>query len=78
MLIIVGVECMMIESAVLKSNRTETAPVNNAWFQPTPTMQMSERVIRPPEWIDWSLVGAGTVVVLYSLTLPKRWGAKGD
>jgi hypothetical protein len=77
MLIIVGVECMLIESAVLVSERVETTQVNNPWFPAPQPMQVSDRVIRPPEWIPWSLVAAGTVVVLYSLTLPRRWGAKG-
>lgn len=77
MLIIVGIECMLIESAVLVSDRTETTPVANAWYIPPQPMQVNNRVIRPPEWIPWSLVAGGTIVVLYSMTLPRRWGAKG-
>jgi hypothetical protein len=26
----------------------------------------------PPEWIPWSLLSTGTVVMLYSFTLPKK------
>jgi hypothetical protein len=77
MLIIVGIECMLIESAVLVPDSTETTQVANAWYLPPQPMQVSNRVIRPPEWIPWSLVAAGTIVVLYSLTIPKRWGSKG-
>lgn len=77
MLIIVGVECMLIESAVLVSDKTEATQVSNAWYMPPQPRQVSNRVVRPPEWIPWSLVAAGTVVVLYSMTLPKRWSMKG-
>jgi hypothetical protein len=26
----------------------------------------------PPEWIPWSLLSTGAVVILYSFTLPKK------
>lgn len=29
----------------------------------------------PPDWMPWSLMSAGAVVMLYSYTLPKKLGA---
>ncbi len=76
MLIIVGVECLLIDSATLASERTETVQVNPGWFQPAQTLEVSNsRVIRPKEWIPWSSLATGAVVLLYSFTLPRRWGS---
>lgn len=78
MLIIVGIECLLIDSATLKSDGPEPVQMtNNSWFQqPAPMQMQATRVVKPPEWIPWSLVASGAVVVLYALTLPARWGAK--
>ncbi len=78
MLIIVGVECLLIDSATLASDRTEVVQVNQGWFQPPQTLEVSNgKVIRPSEWIPWSSLATGAVVLLYSFTLPRRWGATG-
>ncbi len=76
MLAIVGFECLIIESATIVTDRAETVQVSNGWFQPPQTMQVGTRVIRPPDWIPWSLIASGTVVILYALTLPRRWQGK--
>lgn len=76
MLVIVGVECLMIESATLVTDRAETVQVSNGWFQAPQTIQVGTRTIRPPDWIPWSLIASGTVVILYALTLPRRWTGK--
>ena len=55
-----GVEALMLDQAVLK-------PQVRAGQQIAPA-----RVISPPDWAPWSLMGAGAVVVLYSFTIPKR------
>ena len=76
MLIIVGVECLLIDSATFASDHTEVVQVNNGWFQPPTTMEVSGgKVFRPKEWIPWSSLASGAVVLLYAFTLPRRWGA---
>lgn len=76
MMVIVGIECLMIDSATFASEGAETVQVNNSWFGPPETMQIaSQKTIKPAEWIPWSLIASGAVVILYALTLPKRWGA---
>lgn len=79
MLLIVGVELMFVDSATLGSPKTETVQVSNGWFQQPQSVQVANggRVINPPEWMPWSFVFTGAVVVLYSFTLPVRWGNSG-
>ena len=60
---LLGVEALAIEKAVLKK------PV-----QGKPN-QFTQEDLVPPEWAPWSLMGAGSVVALYSFTIPRR--AKG-
>ncbi|RIK79770.1 MAG: hypothetical protein DCC67_10065 [Planctomycetota bacterium] len=55
---ILGVEAIAIDQAVLK--RPEGQPT------------ASQKVVAPPDWAPWSLLGAGAVVVIYSFTIPKR------
>lgn len=76
MLVIVGVECLLIDSATLVSDRPEVVPVSNGWFQQQAMPDMTDHTVRPPEWIPWSLIASGAVVILYAMTLPKRWGVK--
>ncbi len=70
MLVILGVECLLIDSATLASERPMPVPQAPAWFNPEPLFDPN-RIIRPPEWIAWSLLASGAITLLYS----KRWGA---
>ncbi len=60
--VILGVEALAIDKAVLNVNNKANASANGGM----------QRVITPPEWAPWSLMSAGTVVMLYSFTLPNR------
>ncbi len=61
---LLGVESLVVEKAVLK---------------PTPNfVAISSQEIAPPDWAPWSLLGAGTVVLLYSFTVPQRVGGGGS
>jgi len=60
--VILGVEALAIEKAVLNVSSRPSG----AGQQPT------QRVISPPDWAPWSLMSAGTVVMLYSFTIPGR------
>jgi hypothetical protein len=75
MLIIVGIECLLIDSATLSGGQTEAVSISNTWFGPQQIMAIEpQRVVQPPEWIRWSLIASGAVVLLYAMTLPRRWG----
>lgn len=36
-----------------------------AWFNPEPFFDRN-RIVRPPEWIAWSLLASGAITLLYS------------
>lgn len=57
---LLGLQALAIDKAVLKP-RTNSGKV----IAPA-------RDIVPPDWAPWSLLSAGSVVVLYSFTLPRR------
>jgi hypothetical protein len=59
---LLGVQCLLIEKAVLvdRGGSSQAAA--------------AIREIQPAEWAPWSLLAAGTVVMLYSITLPKKLG----
>ena len=73
MLVILGVECLLIDSATLAAERPVPVAQGPAWFNPEPMLDPN-RVVRPAEWIPWSLLATGAVVVLYARTLPQRFG----
>lgn len=75
MLVILGVECLLIDSATLAAERPIPVAQAPTWFAPEQIFDPN-RIIRPPEWIPWSLLASGAVVLLYATTLPKRFGAK--
>lgn len=75
MLVILGVECLIIDSATLAAESPPPA-VEQSWFGPQASLDQS-RIVRPPEWIAWSLLASGAIVLLYAITLPKRWGSGG-
>jgi hypothetical protein len=72
-LCILGLECMVIEKAVLAGEGKAPAaqPVN--FF--APEQRPAAREITPPEWAPWSLLSTGAVIILYSFTLPRRVAA---
>lgn len=64
---ILGVECLLIDKAVLAQRGTEENP-----FARVGTTFSKEREIEPPDWAPWSLMSTGAVTMLYSFTIPKR------
>ena len=54
----------------------ETLRVQQSWFG-AQEIVVAQRVVRPPEWIPWSFIASGAVVLLYAFTLPRRWGGGG-
>jgi len=64
---IVGLECMVLDRAIIVS-KAKAAP----GVPPTATPVLQTRQIVPPDWAAWTLLSAGVVVVLYSFTIPRR------
>lgn len=70
MLIIIGLETLLIDSATVYSAAKQSAV---DFVDPTTTPGKSTRVIKPGEWLPWTSLSVGTIVVLYVYTLPRRW-----
>jgi hypothetical protein len=70
-LLILGVECLLIDSAVLAAGVVDDPmPIQNSSIFGGSTPQMaSNRIFRPAEWIPWSLLASGAVVLLYSVSI---------
>lgn len=71
MTVIVGVECLMIESATVYAAGESSA---RSFVDPTSSPAPLTRTISPGEFLPWALLSGGTIIVLYAFTLPKRWG----
>lgn len=69
-LIIVGLECMVLDSAVFVAGMMDE-PVNvptGGLFNP-PQPVVNNRVFKPSEWFPWSLIACGSITLLYSVSL---------
>lgn len=60
--LLLGAECLAVETVTFKAKTR-----NGQVIEPAKTVQT-------PPWAPWSFMGVGAVVVLYSITLPKRAG----
>jgi hypothetical protein len=68
-----GLECLVLEKAVLAAEKPQEAPAESFdYFSAPPQLTSSKREIVPPEWAPWSLMSTGAVIILYSFTLPRR------
>lgn len=65
---ILGAECLVVEQAEL-TRKAEAASASGFYMPP---VSSGGRVIRPPEWVPWTFMSAGAVVIIYSFTIPKR------
>ena len=74
MLIIMGVESLFIGKVVMAEPKAITT-TDSAWNEPLladPTMV--DREVEPPEWAPFSLLSAGAVLWLYSVSLRRGGG----
>jgi hypothetical protein len=54
---LLGLQALIIEKAVVKVDNAGQA----AW-----------REVIPPDWAPWSMLAGGSIVMLYSFTIPQR------
>jgi hypothetical protein len=68
-MIIVGLECLAIDSAMLSPGVLEDAramgPEGNTWFNSQPALPQG-RIVRPKDWFPWSMLAAGSIVAIYA------------
>lgn len=69
-LVIVGVECLVLDSAVFVAGVMDE-PVSNSsgGLFSAPSPSTGNRVFKPSEWFPWSLIACGSIVLLYSVSL---------
>ena len=67
---ILGLECLVLDEAVLASSNT--GPGSSIAVD-VYTSAGGARQIKTEEWMPWSFLAAGTVIILYSITIPKRF-----
>ncbi len=78
-LLFLGVECRMIESITLTPEFTQFlaertghpwAAVQSTASTVAPSVKPTfKKTFEPPEWIGWSLISMGAVLVLHSLAM---------
>ena len=72
-LIIIGIECLLIDSALLAAGVMDDPTANIAQqagsLFSAPTQQTADRVFKPSESFPWSLLAGGSIVLLYSISL---------
>ena len=72
-LIIMGIECLLIDSAVLVAgvldDPGQQVPQQAGGFFSAPAQNSVDRVFKPSEWFPWSLLATGSIVLLYSISL---------
>lgn len=69
-LVIVGVECLVLDSAVFVAGVMDE-PVNNSGggLFSAASSPGGSRIFKPSEWFPWSLIACGSIVLLYSVSL---------
>jgi hypothetical protein len=68
-LIILGLECLAIDSATFAGPAEEQAAAGGLGGFFASAAPASNRVFRPTEWFPWSMLAIGSIVVLYSISL---------
>lgn len=74
MMIILGLECLMIDSAsVYAAGKSSAANFIDPSIPPAQTT----KIWQPSEALPWGLLSGGAVIILYAVTLPKRFAQGG-
>ena len=73
--IILGLECLVIERAVLGDELGSAGAVaGENLFVDSPFSAAKQRTVTPPEWAPWSLLSVGAVIILYAVSLRPSGG----
>jgi hypothetical protein len=70
-LCILGAECLAVERFEMAGEKALAPPESPATLfgSPPAPLASASRDIEPPEWAPWSFLSAGTVIILYALTI---------
>ncbi len=67
---ILGLECLVVDEAVLAHGTVVSA---SAVALSPSTTGSDPRQFKTEEWMPWSFLATGAVIILYSINLPKRF-----
>jgi hypothetical protein len=70
MVAVMGIECMVIDSATVYAS----AEANPSFLDPMAPPGTVTKTIRPTEGLPWILVTVGMIVILYSISLRRPAG----
>jgi hypothetical protein len=65
---ILGAECMAVERFVLYGDGKAAPPEPVSFFGAAPSTEPT-REYKPPEWMGWTFLSGGAIVILYSLAM---------
>lgn len=82
-LLLLGAETLVVQKFAMANGQrgpafaaeTASAPAVPAWMTPNSSGQAFRREIRTRDWMPWSLLAAGAITVLYTLSLPRQSSA---
>ena len=61
-----------VEKIVMAAPEPKPVMIGQTTLGAPPAAVEPPREITPPEWAPWSLLSVGSVVLLYSFTIPQR------
>lgn len=75
-MLIVGFELFFVERVVWAGNEQSTLAAQTQGFSDQrESYSTKPNDFIPPDWMPWSLMSSGAVVIIYSFTIPRRMAA---
>ncbi|MEX2026757.1 MAG: hypothetical protein WEH44_05640 [Pirellulaceae bacterium] len=66
---IFGAECMAMDHFVLYGDGKQTPLEPVSFFGSPPNPATATREYKPPEWMAWTFLSSGAIVILYSMAM---------
>ncbi len=68
--LLLGIQLRVVDSFVLNESSTRFITTQTSSGKPIfPSIETPRKVLRPPEWLGWSLMSIGSVLILHSLAM---------
>lgn len=71
-LCILGAECLVVDRAILDDGSKPAPATETASLFQSTSPKAERKEYKPKEWMPWSMLSTGAVVILYSFTIPRR------
>jgi len=70
-LVILGAECLGVEKIMLNVKGPATAAKEEYLYSSAPPAA-KKLTMTPTDWAPWSLISTGSIVMIWSFTIPRR------